>query len=185
MDAAAPAGTGWRRHVNGRRRRATRGSPPEAPLPVGSLETPETQQVERRLALDLARHGLLVAPAIVLVAGLLRGMDGAASAALGLALLVLNLFVAAVSLEWAARRSPAALYTVALGGFLVRMITILVVMLVADALFGWADVVVLGITLFVTHLGLLFWELRSVSLTFAAPGLRRDRVAVDDKGVVQ
>jgi len=31
------------------------------------------------------------------------------------------------------------------------------------------DVVVLGITLFVTHLGLLFWELRSVSLTFAAP----------------
>jgi hypothetical protein len=152
---------------------------------VDAASAVETPPVERRLALDLARHGLLVAPAIVLVAALVRGVDGAASAALGLGLLVLNLFVAAVSLEWAARRSPGALYTVALGGFLLRMITILVVMLVADAFFGWADVVVLGITLFVTHLGLLFWELRSVSLTFAAPGLRRDRVAVTDKGVVK
>jgi hypothetical protein len=153
---------------------------------VDPASTVGTPPVERRIALDLARHGLLVAPAIVLVAGLVRGIDGAASAALGLGLLVLNLLVAAVSLEWAARRSPNALMTVALGGFLFRMITILVVMLVADALFGWADVVVLGLTLFVTHLGLLFWELRSVSLSFAAPGLRRDRLPVNyDKGRVK
>jgi hypothetical protein len=181
VDAASASGTGWRRRVNGTRRRATRGSPPEAPLPVGSLDTPP---VERRIALDIGRHGLLVAPAIVLVAGLVRGIDGAASAALGLVLLVLNLFVAAISLEWAARRSPGTLMSVALGGFLLRMTTILVVMLVADAFLGWADVVVLGITLFVTHLGLLFWELRSVSLSFAAPGLRRDRLApTNDSGV--
>jgi hypothetical protein len=153
---------------------------------VDAASTVETPPVERRLALDLARHGLLVAPAVVLVAGLVRGVDGAASAALGFALLLLNFVVAAVSLEWAARRSPGALYAVALGGFLTRMITILVVMLVADALFGWADVVVLGITLFVAHLGLLFWELRSVSLSFAAPGLRRDRLAAtNDNGVVK
>jgi hypothetical protein len=152
---------------------------------VDAASTVETPPVERRIALDLARHGLLVAPAIVLVAGLVRGVDGAASAALGLGLLVLNLFVAAISLEWAARRSSGALTTVALGGFLVRMATILVMMLVADAFFGWADVVVLGITLFVTHLGLLFWELRSVSLSFAAPGLRRDRPVGNDNGVVK
>jgi hypothetical protein len=153
---------------------------------VDAASTVETPPVERRIALDVARHGLLVAPAIVVVAGLIRGVDGAASAALGLGLLVLNLIVAAVSLEWAARRSPSALMSVALGGFLLRMMTILVVMLVADAFFGWADVVVLGITLFLTHLGLLFWELRSVSLSFAAPGLRRDRLpATDDSGVAQ
>lgn len=146
----------------------------------------ETPPVERRIALDLARHGLLVAPVIVLVAGVVRGLDGAASAALGLGLLVLNLLVAAVSLEWGARRSPNALMAVALGGFLLRMTTILIVLLVADALFGWADVVVLAITLFLTHLGLLFWELRSVSLSLAAPGLRRDRLAVtNDKGRVK
>ena len=145
-----------------------------------------TPPVERRIALDVARHGLLVAPAIVLVAGLVRGVDGAASAALGVGLLLLNLLVAAVSLEWAARRSPNALMAVALGGFLLRMTTILVVILAADALFGWADVVVLAVTLFLTHLGLLFWELRSVSLSLAAPGLRRDRLTVsDDNGVVK
>jgi hypothetical protein len=153
---------------------------------VDAASAVETPPVERRIALDVGRHGLLVAPAIVLVAGLVRGVDGAASAGLGLVLLVLNLLVAAISLEWAARRSPSTLMAVALGGFLLRMITILVVMLIADAFFGWADVVVLGITLFVTHLGLLFWELRSVSLSFAAPGLRRDRVAAtNDNGVVQ
>jgi len=132
--------------------------------------------VERRIATDLARHGLIVAPVIVLVAGLLRGVDGAASAALALAVLVLNFFAAAISLEWGARRGGNALFAVALGGFLFRMLSILVVLLLAQALFGWADVVVLGVTLFVTHLGLLFWELRSVSFSLAAPGLRRDRL---------
>jgi hypothetical protein len=131
--------------------------------------------VERRIAVDLARRGLLDAPVIVLVAGLLRGADGAASAALGLAVLVLNFLAAAVSLEWGARRGGNALFAVALGGFLFRMLSILVVILVAQALFGWVDVVVLGVTLFLTHLGLLFWELRSVSFSLAAPGLQRDR----------
>lgn len=131
--------------------------------------------VERRIATDLARHGLMVAPAIVVVAGLLRGVDGAASAALGLGVLVLNLFAAAVTLEWGARRGGNTLFAVALGGFLFRMVSILVVILVARALFGWVDVIVLALTLFVTHLGLLFWELRSVSFSLAAPGLQRDR----------
>jgi len=89
---------------------------------------------------------------------------------------VLNFFATAISLEWGARRSGNALFAVALGGFLFRMVSILVVILVARALFGWVDVVVLGVTLFVTHLGLLFWELRSVSFSLAAPGLKRDRL---------
>jgi hypothetical protein len=43
------------------------------------------------------------------------------------------------------------------------------------------DVVVLGVTLFVTHLGLLFWELRSVSFSLAAPGLKRDRLTTSGR----
>ncbi len=143
-----------------------------------------TPAVEKRLALDLVRHGVYVAPAIILVAGLLRGVDGAASAALGLAILALNLWFSAVSLDWAARRSPNLLMVVALSSFMLRMATILGVMLLAEALFGWADVVVLGLTLFGTHLGLLFWELRSVSFSLAAPGLRRDQLSLsNDNGV--
>jgi len=103
-------------------------------------------------------------------------VDGAASAALGLGVCVLNFFAAAVSLEWGARRSGNALMAVALGGFLFRMLSIVLVIVVARALFGWVDVLVLGLTLFVAHLGLLFWELRSVSFSLAAPGLRRDQL---------
>jgi hypothetical protein len=137
--------------------------------------------VEKRIAADLARHGLLIAPAVVLVAGAIRGVDGAASAALGLAVCLLNFFAAALTLDWGTRRSGNALFAVALGGFLFRMVSIVVVMVVAQALFGWVDIVVLGLTLFVTHLGLLFWELRSVSFSLAAPGLRRDRLAVTNR----
>ena len=133
--------------------------------------------VEKRIAVDLVRHGLLIAPAVVLIAGLIRGVDGAASAALGLAVCLLNFLAAAVSLEWGTRRSGNALFAVALGGFLFRMVSIVIVMVVAQALFGWVDILVLGLTLFITHLGLLFWELRSVSFSLAAPGLRRDRLA--------
>jgi ATP synthase I chain len=140
--------------------------------------------VEKRIAVDLVRHGLLIAPAVVLIAGLIRGVDGAASAALGLAVCLLNFLAAALSLEWGTRRSGNALFAVALGGFLFRMTSIVIVLVVAQALFGWVDILVLGLTLFITHLGLLFWELRSVSFSLAAPGLRRDRLAEDNrKGV--
>ena len=140
--------------------------------------------VEKRIAVDLVRHGLLIAPAVVLIAGLIRGVDGAASAALGLGVCLLNFLAAALSLEWGTRRSGNALFAVALGGFLFRMASIVIVMVMAQALFGWVDILVLGLTLFITHLGLLFWELRSVSFSLAAPGLRRDRLAEDNrKGV--
>jgi hypothetical protein len=144
-----------------------------------------TPPVERSIALDLARHGLFVAPLVVVVAGLARGVDGATSAALGLGLVVVNFLATAARLGWAARRSSTAVAVVAMGGFLARMGALLAAMLLADALFGWVDLVTLGLTLFVAHLGLLFWELRSVSLTLAAPGLRRDRVRAEPKGATE
>jgi hypothetical protein len=150
-------------------------SAPVAPVEGGPVEG---GPVERSIALDLARRAIWIAPVVVLVAGLLRGVDGAASAALGIALAVANFVATAAGLAWGARRSSTTLAAVAMGGFVVRMGVLLGAMLLADALFDWVDVVVLGLTLFVTHLGLLFWELRSVSLTLAAPGLRRDRHVV-------
>jgi hypothetical protein len=149
------------------------------------VDTTSAVAPERRIALDLARHGAYIAPAVVVVALLARGVDGALSAAIGLGLAVANFLATAAGLGWAARKSPNTLMAAAFGGFAIRMGVILGVMLVADAFFGWVDVVVLGVTLFATHLGLLFWEIRSVSLTLAAPGLRRDRAAVDQRGVAE
>jgi hypothetical protein len=60
---------------------------------------------------------------------------------------------------------------VSLGGFAVRMgLVTAVLYAVRDA--PWVNMVALGVTVIVTHLGLLFWELRYVSASLAFPGLK-------------
>ena len=136
-----------------------------------SASAPEAPAVERELAFDMARRGLWVAPAIVALAALVWGADGASSALVAVAVVLVNLALAAISLSWAARRSLTLLMAVAMGGFLVRMGLVTVVMLaVRDQ--PWIDLVALGVTVLVTHLGLLFWELRYVSASLAYPALK-------------
>ena len=120
---------------------------------------------------DLVRRGLLLLPVLVLVAGLLRGVDGAVSAALAVAVVLLNFAIAAYSLAWAARVSPNAVAATALGTYIVR-IGIVVAAFVVCRNLAWFDKWVFGITLIATHLGLLVWETRYVGLTLGAPGLR-------------
>ena len=127
--------------------------------------------VERELANDMVRRGLWVAPAIVLAAAIVWGGDGAWSAALAVAVVLVNLAVSAIALSWAARISGTALMATAMFGFAVRMgVVTLVVYLVRDE--PWIDLVAFGVTILVTHLGLLFWELRYVSASLAFPGLK-------------
>ncbi|HEY7068656.1 MAG TPA: ATP synthase subunit I [Acidimicrobiales bacterium] len=132
---------------------------------------PDAPDVERQLAFDLVRRGLWVAPAIVLAAGLVWGGDGAWSALVAVAVVLVNLALAAISLSWAARRSLTLLMAVAMGGFLVRMGLVTAVMLAVRNQ-PWIDLVALGVTVLVTHLGLLFWELRYVSASLAYPALK-------------
>ena len=127
--------------------------------------------VERELANDMVRRGLWVAPAIVLAAAIVWGGDGAWSAALAVAVVLVNLAFSALALSWAARISGTALMATAMFGFAVRMgVVTLVVYLVRDE--PWIDLVAFGVTILVTHLGLLFWELRYVSASLAFPGLK-------------
>lgn len=126
---------------------------------------------ERAVARDLARRGVLVAPAAVLVGGLAAGAGGAASVAFALALVVANLWASAALLAWAARISYALVMGVALFGFLARIALVgAAVWLVRDQ--GWVHPLPLGLTLVVGHLGLLFWEARNVSASLAFPGLK-------------
>ena len=61
--------------------------------------------------------------------------------------------------------------SVALGGYVLRLgLIFLAVWLVKDM--SWVAMVPLGITIIVTHLGLLFWEMRHVSASMANPGLK-------------
>jgi hypothetical protein len=132
---------------------------------------PDAPPVERDLAFDMGRRGIWAAPVIVLVALVIWGGDGAWSALVAVAIVLVNLVLAAVSLSWAARRSLTLVMAVALGGFAVRMgLVTVALLLVKDE--PWIDLVALAVTLLVTHLGLLFWELRYVSASLAFPALK-------------
>lgn len=127
--------------------------------------------VERELVRDMLKRGVWFAPVILLVATVIWGPQGTASAAVAIALVTLNLLLAAAGLSWAAKVSPMALMAVSLGGFALRMGLVCIVLLVLRNE-PWINLVALGITLVVTHLGLLFWELKYVSASMAYPGLK-------------
>ena len=126
---------------------------------------------ELEVALDLARRALPLAPVLVGLAFVFWGVDGALSSGYGLVLAVLNLLASAALIAWAARISPAALMGATLGGFLGRFaLLLLAVTLVRDA--AWVELVPLLFTILLTHLGLVIWETRYVSLSLAHPGLK-------------
>ncbi len=120
---------------------------------------------------DLFGSGMFAVNKVVLLAVLVWGGDGAWSALVAVALVLVNLALSAVALSWAAKVSLTMIMAVALGGFAVRMgLVVLVVALVRDE--PWIDLTALAVGVLVTHLGLLFWELRYVSASLAYPGLK-------------
>jgi hypothetical protein len=131
------------------------------------------EPVERIIAADLVKRGLLIAPLIVAVCALIDGRNGALSAAFALVVVLANFFASAAVLAWAAQ-SPTLLMAAALSSFLGRMI---VVGLAVWAVHGepWVSIKLLAITILVTHLGLLAWETRYVSASLAYPGLKPRR----------
>ena len=126
---------------------------------------------ESRIADHMARHALIVSPLVILACGLLRGVDGAISAAIGLALVCLNFLVSARLISWASERSLALLQGMVLGGFVVRLFALTLIVLGLEQ-FSFIDLPVLVLTIAITHIALLIWETRYVSLTLAAPGLK-------------
>ncbi len=129
---------------------------------------------ESDVARDLARRAGFVAPLVVLGCGLAWGLGGAASAAIGLALVAVNFLASARVIAAAARRSQLAVMGTVLGGYVVRLGLLLGIVLALQQV-SWINVAVLVVTIAVTHLALLTWELRSVSLSLGAPGLKPAR----------
>lgn len=127
--------------------------------------------VEQELARDMARRGLPAIPVLLIVAAAGWGFHGVASAAYAVAIVLLNLTLSAALLAWTARISLGLMMGTALFGYLVRLgLVALAVMAVKDA--GWVELWPLGLSLIVTHLGLLLWEMRYVSASLAFPGLK-------------
>ena len=86
-------------------------------------------------------------------------------------LVALNFLVSARLIGWASERSLALLQGAVLGGFVVRLFALTLIVLGLEQ-FSFIDLPVLVLTIAVTHIALLIWETRYVSLTLAAPGLK-------------
>jgi len=124
-----------------------------------------------QVVVDMAKRGVLIAPIAIAAGALFAGSAGAWSVAFGLGLIVANFLLSAWIMQVTARISFAALAGGAMFGFLLRLgIITAAVLLVRNA--DWIDLVVLGVTIIVSHLGLLFWELRYISGNLAYPGLK-------------
>lgn len=141
-------------------------SPTDAAVtPVGGGEP------EMEIARDIAKRAVWALPAALLVAFLIWRWEGVASTAFAIALVVANFLLAAFTNSRAARISVALLGAVAMFGFLLRLALIfLAFFLVKDA--AWFAVTPFGVTVVVTHLGLLFWEMKYVSASLAFPALK-------------
>jgi hypothetical protein len=131
----------------------------------------EAPAVEREVAFDMAKRGIVVAPVLIAVASAIWGVDGGISCAFAIVLAVGNLLLAAALLSWAARISLVAMAAAALGGYIVRL-GILTAVVFAVRHQSWVSWIPLALTLMITHLGLLLWETRFVSASLAYPGLK-------------
>lgn len=123
------------------------------------------------VARDIARRGVVAVLAAAAIGWFFWGTDGAISVLYAGAVVLANFVLAGLLLGWGGRVSFAMMAAAAMFGFFLRLGLIFVaVLLVKDA--GWFEPVPLGLTLVVTHLGLLLWELRYVSGSLAYPGLK-------------
>ncbi len=132
---------------------------------------PSIEKIEREIAVDLAKKAAIVTPLVVLGLGIWRGPDAALGAFLALALIVVNFLASAAILGWTAKHAPHALAGVAMLSFLGRLVIITIIGAGIKQL-DIVDFPVFAITLVVSYLALLFWEMRSISLTLAHPGLK-------------
>jgi ATP synthase protein I len=104
-------------------------------------------------------------PAFVLAATLGTVLDGWGtgwSAALGVAVVVLNLVAHGLSLAWAARVSPTVVFAVGIGGFVVRMAAVLVILILLNRLPWFSPVAFVAAVVPATIL-LLIYEAKLLS----------------------
>ncbi len=125
-------------------------------------ESPQLPDVEAILAFHTVRRALVIGPIAIAIAWLARGGDGAIGATIGVGVIVLNLLASGAVLSLAARISLAAYHAAALFGFVLRLLTITVSMLLVAHWFE-IDRIAFGVAAVVTYLVLLTLEAMAIA----------------------
>lgn len=113
--------------------------------------------IEQRMVGRMAKRAVLVGPVLVALLWVLGGLDYALSGAVGIAMTLLNLWLAARIIGSVAERSPHLLLPTALATFALGLMLLTII---AFAL-QYLDAVVFpvtGLVLIGSHLGLVLWE---------------------------
>ncbi len=118
---------------------------------------PDVRPIEAIIGRNIAKRGVLVGPVVVVVAWLLAGPVGAASAAVGVVIVMGNFLLGGYLLSVAARISLSLYHAAALFGFLIRLGLITLTMLVVANTTG-VDRASMGISAVVSYLVLLSLE---------------------------
>ena len=126
---------------------------------------------EAALARDIIKRGLFVAPILIGLCAIVWGANGAYSCAYAFAIVFCNFGLAAALVAYTARISYAFMMASMLFGYLLRLALVAVAVFVVRNS-SWVELLPLGLTIIFAHLGLLFWEMRYVSLSLAFPGLK-------------
>jgi hypothetical protein len=118
--------------------------------------------IEANLARSTVARGVYVGPALILFFGLLRGWNGAWSAALGIVVVVANFMLSGAILSNSARISLQAYHVAALIGFFLRLVLFIgAVYLIANLV--EVDRLAFGLSAVISYFALLTWE--AVSMT--------------------
>lgn len=136
----------------------------ETPTHPGGLTRHEVEDylagrppAEFNLVRSLLRRAVVVGPVAVVLAGLIRGLEGAVAAAIGVVLVVGYYLLSGALMSWLARVSLGAYHAGALFGFVARLGLIVATMLAVAALFD-VDRPALGLTVIATYMVLLLME---------------------------
>jgi hypothetical protein len=141
------------------------------PMPSMLTSKPTGEATEVEISIDMIKRGLIAAPILIAVCGVIWGVDGAWSSAYAIAIVLVNFALSAAIIAGGSRISYAALLGGVLFGYIFRLALIfLAVWVVKDA--SWISMPAIGVSIIVTHFGLLVWELKYVAISLAYPGLK-------------
>lgn len=118
---------------------------------------PEREMVRRALPWSFAAFALALG-----VGAWLGGWGVGWSAAIGVAIVALNLVAHGLSLAWAARISPTMVFAVGMGGFVLRLGTILLVLILLNRL-PWFSAVAFVAAVVPATILLLVYEAKLLS----------------------
>ena len=141
--------------------------------PVQSMLTakPVGEATEVEISIDMIKRGLIAAPALIAVCGVIWGANGAWSSAYAIAIVLVNFALSAAIIAVGSRISYAALLGGVLFGYLFRLALIfLAVWVVKDT--SWISMPAVGVSIIVTHFELLVSQLKYVAISLAYRGLK-------------